>query len=133
MAKKRNPAAEPTDLVTRRFQALVGYLGADMGQAWGWRGRVAKMLAIHGPDITKIMNGERRVGLALAMKAAAIVKLDARYFTDENGLHYLQTMGVERESADHADSAAHVLHLLASMPPTERALLLKYAAERWPS
>lgn len=68
--------------ITRRFRRLVEYLGAQRGNARGWKQQVAEAIGVHPSHLSKVMAGEREIGWSTAQQAADRLGLDLRYFLD---------------------------------------------------
>jgi transcriptional regulator with XRE-family HTH domain len=76
MAPGENDVHEQTDALTQQYLRLIHNLGDDLGYARGWKQRVAKRLGITPSYLSKILVGERRVGLDVAERAERALGLD---------------------------------------------------------
>lgn len=97
--KKRKPAAASKgasidDPYTRRFRELLEEIGERVhGKKRGWQRRVGETFELYPADVTKILAGERRVGLDVATRAAAAIGLDMRYFTGTGSFDNYMSQG----------------------------------------
>src|SRR5687767_14237707 len=66
--------------LTARYVLLAKELGDKYERAHGWRKRVAQQLGIDESTLSKILKGERAVGIELAERAIERLKLDRSYF-----------------------------------------------------
>lgn len=68
------------DVINHQYRALAEDLGKEYGHAFGWKRQVADRLGIGASHLSRILSGEKRIGVELAQRAAERLRFDFAYF-----------------------------------------------------
>lgn len=75
-----NPPGIRPDRATAAYVNLVNWLGSEERNARGWKKRAVDRLGITPQHLSKILSGEKQVGVELVRRANQALGLDAKYF-----------------------------------------------------
>lgn len=83
MSQSRSVAQSDLQRLTTRYQRLLMHLRTAVSAGRGWKARAAKELGISPSHLSKILSGDREVGLEVAHRAAQRLSIPMTFFTAE--------------------------------------------------
>lgn len=71
-----------SEVLASRVALLIEQMGEELGSAHGWKKEVASRLGLHPSNISKILAGDRPIGMGTVESIAKRIGLNLRFFVD---------------------------------------------------